>query len=193
MEILFQNLTREKILFQNPTSFQTFSPKSGFYHVFGVVTEWWYLLSTLVPIFFQRGELKDNACYKFNRQMYNWNLPHVNSSLNLWGIGIWQHKSFRLVLDRSQWSKKCSRSAVFLKIRLCENKRKRSLVRIPSNFSNDFGWATRRRAIERSWHRHSIYPMLTAGRYLPQSWHLSKLIMLTRKSNLKTCVTLNIL
>ena len=124
--------------------------------------------------------------------MYYWNLPHVNSSLNVWGIAIWQHTIFTVNMDRSLWSINCSRSAVFLKIHLCENKRKRSLVRNPSIVSNVFVWATRRRAMDRSWHLHSIYPILAAGRYLPQSWHISKLTMLNRKSNFKTNVTLNI-
>ena len=142
--------------------------------------------------FFQKGEAKDIACYRFSRQMYNWNVPDVISSLNVWGIAIWQHKKFTVVTDRSLWSIKCSRSAVFLKLHLCENKRKRSLVRIPPIFSNVFVWATRRRAMDRSWHLHSTYPILAAGRYLPQYWHLSKLTMLNRNSNFKTCVTLKI-
>ena len=130
-------------------------------------------------------------CYRFSRQMYNWKLPHVNSSLNEWGIAILQHTIFTVVSDKSLWSIKCIRSAVFLKIHLCENKRKRSLVRYPSILSNVFVWATRRRVMDRSWHLHSIYPTLAAGRYLPQPWHISKLTMLNRKSNFKTCVTLN--
>ena len=72
--------------------------------------------------------------------MYNWNLPDVNSSLNVWGRAIWQHTIFTVYTDRIVWSIKCSRSAAFLKIHLCENKRKRSLVRIPSVFSNVFVW-----------------------------------------------------
>ena len=141
---------------------------------------------------FWSGELKGNACYRFSRQMYNWSLPHVNSSVNVWGIAIWQHTIFTVVTDRTLWSIKCCRLAVFLEIHLCENKRKRSLVRIPSIYSNVLVWATRRRTMERSWHLHSIYLILAAGRYLPQSWHLSKLTQLNRKSNLKTCLALNI-
>ena len=126
--------------------------------------------------------------------MDNWKLPNVNSSPNVWGIALWQHKIFTEVTDRTLWSIKHSRSAVFLRKHLCENKRKRSSVRIPSIFSNVFVWATRRRAIEGSWHLHSIYTILAAaaGRYLPQYWHLSKLIMPNRKSNFKTCVAQNI-
>ena len=120
--------------------------------------------------------------------MDNLKPPHVNSSLNVWGTALWQHTFFAEVTDRILWSKKYTRSAVFLKIHLCENKRKRSFVRIPSFFSNVFVWATRRRAIERSWHLHSIYPILAAGRYLPQFWHLSKLTMPNRKSHFTTCV-----
>ena len=142
--------------------------------------------------FFSRGKLKDNACYGFSRQMYNWNLPHVNSSLNFWGIAIRKHTVFTVLTDKTLWSIKCSRSAVFLKTHLCENKRKRSLVTIPFTFSNVFVSATKRRSMERSWHLHSIYPLLAAGCNLPQFWHLSKLTMLNRKSIFKTCVALNI-
>ena len=53
--------------------------------------------------------------------------------------------------DRTLWSIKCSRSAVFLKIHLCENKRKHSLVGNLSIFSDVFVWATRTGAMERSW------------------------------------------
>ena len=134
----------------------------------------------------------DNVCYRVSRQMENWKLPHINSSLNVWGIALWQHTSFTEVTDRTLWSIKDSRSAVFLRIHLCENKRNRSLVRVLSILSKVFVWATRRRAIERSWHLHSIYPILASGRYLPQSWHLSKLTMPNRKSNFKTCVAQNI-
>ena len=71
---------------------------------------------------------------------------------------------------------KICRSAVFLKIHLCEDKRKRCLVKILSIFSFVFVWATRRRAMERSWHLHSIYPILPAGRSyqnldIYQNWH----------------------
>ena len=46
---------------------------------------WWMMISSINAItkFFQRGELKDNACYRLSRQMDNWKLPHVNSSLNV--------------------------------------------------------------------------------------------------------------
>ena len=86
-----------------------------------------------------------------SRQMDTWKLPHVNQILNVWGIPLWQHTFCTEVTDRTLWSIKCSRSAVFFKIHLCENKRKRSLVEILSVFSNVFVWATRRRAMERSW------------------------------------------
>ena len=127
-----------------------------------------------------------------SRQMDNWKLPHVNSSLNVWEIPFWQHTFFTEVTDRNLWSIKCSKSAVFLKIHLCENKRKRSSVRILSIFSNVFVWATRRRVMERNWYLHSICPILNAGRYLPKSWNLSKLKMLNRKSNFKTFDAQNI-
>ena len=120
-------------------------------------------------------------------QMDNWKLPHNNSSLDVRGIPLWQHTILTEGTDRTLWSIKCSRSAVFLKIDLCENKRKRSLVRILSIFSNAFVWATRRRAMEGSWHLHSIYPILAAERCLPKSWNLSKRTMLNRKSNSQTC------
>ena len=140
---------------------------------------------------FQRGELKENACFIVSRQMDKWKLPHFSSSLNVWGIALWQHTNFAEVTDRTLRSLKYSRSAVFFRKHLCENERKRSLVRIPLIFSNVFVWATRMRAIERSWHLHSIYPILAAGRYLPQSWHLWKLTMPIRKSNFKICAAQN--
>ena len=127
-----------------------------------------------------------------SRQIDTWKLPHVNSPLNMWGIPFWQHTFCTEVTDRTLWSIKCSRSAVFFKKNLCESKRKRSLVEILSVFSNVFVWATRRRAMERSWHLHSIYPILNAGRYLPKSWNLSKLKMLNRKPNFKTFDAQNI-
>ena len=42
-----------KPLNQNLGSFQTFSPISEFYLVFQVLTEWWYLLSTLIQTYFK--------------------------------------------------------------------------------------------------------------------------------------------
>ena len=48
----FRNLTHNKVLIQNLTSFKIFSPKSAFYFAFQVLTEWWYLLSTLIPKYF---------------------------------------------------------------------------------------------------------------------------------------------
>ena len=180
-----------KILVQNLTRFKTFSPRSDFYLVFQVLTESWYFQSTLLTAYFKEDYWKTMGVM-VSRQMDNWKLPHVNWSLNGWGIPLWQHTIFTEVTDRTPWIIKCSRSAVFLKIHLCENKRKRCLVRILSDFSNVFVWATRRRAMERSWHLHSIYPILAAGRYLPKSWHLSKPTMLNRKSNFKTCVAQNI-
>ena len=140
---------------------------------------------------FQGGEVKDNAC-RFCRQMYNWNLPHVNLPLILWGIALWQHTSFTEVMEKNLWRIKSRRSAVFLKMKLCENKRKRTLDRIPFIFSNVFVWATTIRAMERSLHIHSSYPILVGASYLPQSWHLSKLTMLNQKSIFKTCLTQNI-
>ena len=104
-----------------------------------------------------------------SRQMDNWKLPHVNSSLNVWGMPLWHHTIFTEVTDRTLWCLKCSRSALFLKEHLWDNKRKRSLDRILSIFSIVFVWATTRRAMERSWHLHSLYPILARGRCLIKS------------------------
>ena len=71
-----------------------------------------------------------------SRQMDNWKLPHNNSSLNVRGIPSWQRTILTKVKDRTLWSIKCSGSAVFVKIHLCENKRKHSIARILSIFSN---------------------------------------------------------
>ena len=114
---------------------------------------------------FLRGEVKHNVCYRFCHRMYNWKLPHVNSPRNV----LWQHNIFKEVMVRTVWSIKSRRSAVFLKLKLCENKWKGTLVKIPSIFSNVFVWATRRRAMERSWHLHSNYPIIAVGLYLPHS------------------------
>ena len=46
--------------------------------------------------------------------------------------------NFHKVRDRTLWSKKSSRSAVFPKKHLCGNKRKRSLLRLLFIFSNVF-------------------------------------------------------
>ena len=51
-----------------------------------------------------KRRIKRNACKRFGHQMYNWNLPHVNSSLNVWGIAIWQHAICTVFTDRSLWS-----------------------------------------------------------------------------------------
>ena len=71
-------------------------------------------------------------------QMDTWKLPHVDLPLNVWGIPLWQQTFCTKVTDKTLWSIKCSRSAVFFKIHLCENKRKRSLVETLSVFSNVF-------------------------------------------------------
>ena len=178
---LNQNLTRCEILVSKSDALENFNSKSDkfenffpeiwFYLVFQILTEWWYLLTTLIPTYFKEENQKTMRVI-VSCQMDNWKLPHVNSTLNVWGIALWQHTIFTEVTNRTVWSIKHSRSAVFLKIHLCENERKRSLYRLPSIFSNVFVWATRRRAMERSWHLHSMYPILAAGRYLPQSWHL---------------------
>ena len=54
--------------------------------------------------------------------MDNWKLPHVNSSLNVWRIPLWQHTFFTELTDRTLWNMKCSSSAVFLKLHLVKTK-----------------------------------------------------------------------
>ena len=79
---------------------------------------------------FQREGVKNNVCYRFSRQMYNWKLPHVNLPLSVrWGA-IWQHTIVREAMDRTLCSKESSRSAVFAKKQLFENKRKRTLEKV---------------------------------------------------------------
>ena len=130
---------------------------------------------------FWRVELKDNVCYIFSYQKYIWKLPHINSLLNVWEIALWKQTFFTEDIGRTLRSITSSRPALFLKIHLCKNKRERSSVRNPPFFFIVFVWATRRRTVERSWHLHSIYPILTAARYLPESWNLSKQTMTNRK------------
>ena len=109
--------------------------------------------------------------------MYNWKLPHISWSLSVWGIALWQHTIFIVVTDRTLLSIKYSRSALFFKTHFCEIEEERSLVRIPHVYSNVSVLETRI-ALERSWHPHSIYPLLAVGHYIPQFWHLSKLAIL---------------
>ena len=190
-------------LIQNLTPCENFTSKSDrFQNFFSKIwvlscssgSDWMMISSVnVITNLFQRGELKVIACSRVSRQMDNWKLPHVKASLNVRGKALSQHTIFTGVTNRTLWSIKCSRSAVFLRTHLCQIIRRRSLNRIPSISSNVFVWATKRRAIESSWHLHSIYPILAAGHYLPQSWHSSKLTMPNRKSNFKTCVAQNIL
>ena len=190
VKISIQNLTRCKNFIWKSDKFQNVFPE--FSSCFSG-SDWMTISSVNVfTNLFLGRELKDNACYRVSRRMDNWKLPHVNSSLNVWGTALWQHTIFTEVTDRTLWSIKYGRSAVFVRKHPFENKRKRSLVRIPSFFSNIFDWATRRRAIERSWHLHSIYSILAAERYLPKSWILSKRTMLNRKWNFQTCDAQNI-
>ena len=53
--------------------------------------------------------------------------PHVISPLNMRRIALWQHTIFTEAMDRTQWSRKSSRSAVFLKKHICENKWKSAI------------------------------------------------------------------
>ena len=167
---------------------------SGIWFLFCYPGSDWMTISSLnvSTNLFWRGELKDLACYRFSCQMYNWNLQHVNSSLNVWGKALWQQTIFTEVRDRTLWNMKCSRSAVFLKKYLCENKRKRFLFRISSIFSNVFVWATRKK----QWKEADTYRASTQYWLRdvaePQSWHSSKLSMLNRKSKLKTRVAQSI-
>ena len=45
--------------------------------------------------------------------MDNWKLPHINSSLNVWGIALWQHTIFTEVSDRTLWSTKIADQQCF--------------------------------------------------------------------------------
>ena len=47
-----------------------------------------------------QGELKDNVCHRFRRQMYNWKLSHVNSPLKLWGLALEQQTIFAEALGQ---------------------------------------------------------------------------------------------
>ena len=124
-----------KLLIQNLSSFETFSPRSDLYLVCQVLTERWYLLSTLIPTYFKEENWKTMR-FLVSRHMDNWKLPHNNnSSLDVRGMPSWQHTILTEGTDRTLWSIKCSRSAVFLKTHICENKRKSSSVRILAIFS----------------------------------------------------------
>ena len=131
-----------------------------------------------------RRKVKDNVCYRFSSQIKNWKLSHVSSR----GIPLWHHTVSTKTEVKNQWSMKSSKLTRFLGLQNCENKRKRILFAIPPPSFNHFVWATRKRkTMETSWHPHIFYPILAAGRYLPQFWHISKMTMLDRKTNFKTC------
>ena len=167
---------------QNLTSFKVFFPEACFLSCFSG-SDWMMISPVNVKTnFFWRGERKDNVCYRLSYQMYNSKLSHVNSPLNVWGVAVWQHTSFTKAVYRTLWNIKSNRIAVFLKTHLCENKINLTLVGFPCIFSFVFVWARRRRATVRSWHLDSLYPILVAECYLPQSWHFSKLTMLNQKS-----------
>ena len=117
-----QNLTRCKNFNSESDTLWKIFAELWFYRVFRGLIDWWFLLSTLIPTYFKSGEVKDNACFWFSRQMLNWKLPHVSSLLNVWGIAKWQHTIFTEPMEKTLWSIKSSRSAVFLKIHICESK-----------------------------------------------------------------------
>ena len=50
-KLLYQNVTCYKVLIQNLTSCETFSPQSGSYLVVQLLTEWWFLLSMLTTTY----------------------------------------------------------------------------------------------------------------------------------------------
>ena len=116
---------------------------------------------------------------------------HTSIRLSMCEEKHYDNTMFTEVTDRTLWSIKVSRSAVFSRIHLCENKRNRSLVRILSIFSRIFLWATRRRAIDRSWHlhSHSCVTLPTKNLDTYQNWQcliknrVSRLVWL--KTNLK--------
>ena len=100
--------------------FQTITIKGN-----SVVIQWWYLLSTLIPFYFEEENWKTSSVIYLCRQMYNWKLPDVNSPLNVWGMALWHHTNFTDAMDRILWNIKASKSAEFLEIHLCENNRKK--------------------------------------------------------------------
>ena len=118
-----QNLTRCENCNSKSDKFQNFFYEIWFLSCFSG-SDWMMISSVNANTnLFGRGESKDNACYRVSRKMDNWMLPHVSSSLNVWGIALWQHTIFTEVTDKTLWSIKNSRSAVFLRIYLCENKK----------------------------------------------------------------------
>ena len=96
---------------QNLTRCETFNSKSDkFQNVFSEIwflscssgSDWMMIFSVnVITNLFLRRELEDNACCRVSRQMDNWKLPHVKSSLNVWGIASWQHTISTKVTDRT--------------------------------------------------------------------------------------------
>ena len=64
---------------------------------------------------FERRKLNDNVCYRFSRQMYNWKLPHVNSSLNGCIIFNW-NSDVLWFFKMKTWRVQCDFEKVFFSI-----------------------------------------------------------------------------
>ena len=181
MQTFFKIWRLEKFLIQNLTRCIFFNPKSD--AMLKLQIKFWRVVKILI---------QNLTSFKtFFSEIWLLSCCSGSDWLMISSVNVITNLLRTLVTDWTLWSIKDSRSAVFLRIHLCE-KRNRSLVRILSIFSKVFAWATRSRPIEKSWHLYRIYPILAAWCYLPQSWHLSKLTMPNRKSKFKTCVAQNV-
>ena len=157
MQTLFQNLTRREIfklksdalykfqskiwrvvknVFQKSDALENFNANCDKFRNF--FSGSWFLscfsgfdgmMLTSVNVntnLFWRREVKDNVCYRFG---YGCTTESCHKSIHR---SMCEEKRY----DKTLWSKKSGRSAVFLKINLCENKRKRTLARILFFFFN---------------------------------------------------------
>ena len=132
VKLLNQNLTRCGKFVSKPVALAKFNSKAEKFQNFlsevwflscFPASDWMMISSVYVNNNLFKEENKKTKSVSFSRQMYNWKPPHVNWSLNVWGIALWQHIIFTEVTDRTLWSVKCSKSAVFLKIHIRELKK----------------------------------------------------------------------
>ena len=108
----FKNTRVRKFYFPKSDLFWDFFSEIWFSSCFS--GSHWMMISSVNNItkLLKKGELKDTACYRVSRQLYNCKVSHVNSSRHVW---IMTTHNFTVVRDRTLWSIKCSRSAVFPK------------------------------------------------------------------------------
>ena len=125
VKLLNQNMTRFEHFISSSDALEKMNSKSVSFKV--LISDIWVLScfwsSDWSKIFsfnvnnnlFWGGKLNDNVCCSFSRQMYNWKLPDVNSSLN--GCNTFKWKSDVLCfLKMKKWRVQYDFENVFFSI-----------------------------------------------------------------------------